>query len=164
MLVAQPIVMALISPLAGRLSDRVAAAGRGLDRAWPSRPPGRSSFPSSGPIPASAAITASLVCLGLGFGLFSSPNTNAVMGAVERRHLGLASASLGTMRLTGQMMSAGTVMMIFALFMGRAPIAPSSFPLFLRSARVAFTFFAALCVAGVFASLARGDRPPGAPD
>jgi len=105
-----------------------------------------------------AFIIASLVCLGLGFGLFSSPNTNAVMGSVEKRHLGIASAALGTMRLTGQMMSAGTAMMIFALVMGRAPIEPSVYPLFLRSARIAFVFFAALCVAGVFASLARGNR------
>ena len=82
------------------------------------------------------------------------------MCSVERRHLGIASAALGTMRLTGQMMSAGTTMMIFALFMGRVPIEPAVYPLFLRSARFAFAFFAALCVAGVFASLARGDRPP----
>ena len=72
--------------------------------------------------------------------------------------LGVASSALGTMRLTGQMMSAGTAMMIFALVMGRVPIAPAVYPLFLRSARIAFLFFAALCVAGVFASLARGDR------
>ena len=80
------------------------------------------------------------------------------MCSVEKRHLGIASAALGTMRLTGQMMSAGTVMMIFALVMGRVPIAPSVYPQFLRSVRIAFLFFAALCAAGVFASLARGDR------
>jgi hypothetical protein len=80
------------------------------------------------------------------------------MCSVEKRHLGIAAAALGTMRLTGQMLSVGTTMMIFALFMGRAPIEPSVYPLFLRSARVAFLFFAALCVAGVFASMARGNR------
>lgn len=162
-MIAQPIVMAVTSPLAGRLSDRVqpriiASTGMALSAA------GLFLFSFLRAGTGFGAITAGLICLGLGFGLFSSPNTNAVMGAVERRHLGLASASLGTMRLTGQMMSAGTVMMIFALFLGRAPIEPSSFPLFLRSARAAFSFFAALCVAGVFASLARGDRPSGAPD
>ncbi len=157
-MIAQPIVMAVTSPLAGRLSDRVqprliASAGMALSAA------GLFLFSFLRAGTGFGAVTAGLVCLGLGFGLFSSPNTNAVMGAVERRHLGLASASLGTMRLTGQMLSAGTVMMIFALIMARAPIEPSSFPLFLRSARAAFAFFAALCAAGVFASLARGDRP-----
>jgi len=57
-------------------------------------------------------------------------------------------------------MSAGIAMMVFALFMGRVPIEPAVYPLFLRSVRFIYAFFAALCVAGVFASLARGDRPP----
>jgi hypothetical protein len=74
------------------------------------------------------------------------------------KHLGVAAAALGTMRLTGQMMSAGMAMMIFALFMGRVPIRPAVYPQFLASVRFAFAFFAALCVAGIFASLARGDR------
>jgi EmrB/QacA subfamily drug resistance transporter len=157
-LVAQPIVMALASPFAGRLSDRteprlIASLGMALSAA------GLVLFSFLGADTSFGFIVGSLVCLGLGFGLFSSPNTNAVMCAVEKRHLGIASASLGTMRLTGQMMSAGTTMMIFSLFMGRVPIEPAVYPLFLRSARFAFAFFAALCAAGVFASLARGDRP-----
>jgi hypothetical protein len=115
-------------------------------------------FSFLGPGTGFAFIVASLACVGLGFGLFSSPNTNAIMSSVERRHLGVASASLGTMRLTGQMMSAGTTMMIFAVFMGRVPITPAVYPQFLGSVRFAFAFFSALCVAGIFASLARGDR------
>ena len=156
-LIAQPVVMAVASPFAGRLSDRVeprvlASAGMALSAA------GLVLFAFLGPDTGFGFIAASLALLGLGFGLFSSPNTNAVMGSVGRRHLGVASAALGTMRLTGQMMSAGTVLMIFALVMGRVPITPPVYPLFLRSARIAFLFFAALCAAGVFASLARGDR------
>jgi EmrB/QacA subfamily drug resistance transporter len=156
-LVAQPLVMAVTSPFAGRLSDRteprlMASLGMALSAA------GLVLFSLLGADTGFTFIVASLVCLGLGFGLFSSPNTNAVMSAVEKRHLGVASAALGTMRLTGQMLSAGITMMIFALVMGRAAIVPSLYPLFLRSARIAFVFFAALCVVGVFASLARGDR------
>ncbi len=155
-LVAQPIIMAVTSPFAGRLSDRteprlIASLGMALSAA------GLLLFSFLGPATSFGFIIGSLICLGLGFGLFSSPNTNAVMCSVEKRHLGIASASLGTMRLTGQMLSAGTAMMIFALVMGRAPIEPAAYPLFLRSVHVAFLFFAALCVAGVFASLARGD-------
>jgi MFS family permease len=157
-LVAQPIVMALASPFAGRLSDRseprvIASLGMALSAA------GLLLFSLLGPDTGFPFIVGSLVLLGLGFGLFSSPNTNAVMCSVEKKHLGVASAALGTMRLTGQMMSAGTAMMIFALFMGRVPITPAVYPQFLRSARFAFAFFSALCVAGVFSSLARGDRP-----
>ena len=159
-LVAQPIVMALASPFAGRLSDRteprlIASVGMALSAA------GLFLFSFIGPGTGFGFIVATLICLGLGFGLFSSPNTNAVMSSVETRHLGIASASLGTMRLTGQMMSAGITMMIFALVMGREPITPALYPLFLRSAHVAFVFFAVLCVAGIFASLARGNTLPG---
>jgi hypothetical protein len=62
------------------------------------------------------------------------------------------------MRLSGQMLSAGITMMIFALVMGRAAIQPSDYPQFLRSVRIAFVFYALLCLAGIFASLARGNR------
>jgi MFS family permease len=157
-LVAQPIVMAVTSPFAGRLSDRsqpriIASLGMAISAA------GLLLFAFLHSGTSLVYIVASLVCLGLGFGLFSSPNVNAIMSSVETRQLGLASASLGTMRLTGQMMSAGLTMMIFALVMGQAAIEPRVYPLFLRSTHAAFVFFAALCFAGVFASLARGDRP-----
>jgi EmrB/QacA subfamily drug resistance transporter len=156
-LVAQPIIMAVTSPFAGRLSDKteprlIASLGMALSAA------GLILFSFLRPDTSYVFIVASLACLGLGFGLFSSPNTNAVMSSVETRHLGIASASLGTMRLTGQMLSAGLTMMIFALVMGQAAIEPRVYPLFLRSSHVAFVFFAALCAAGVFASLARGRR------
>jgi EmrB/QacA subfamily drug resistance transporter len=156
-LVAQPIVMALASPFSGKLSDRseprvIASFGMGLSAA------GLLLFSFLRAGTGFGFIVASLVCLGLGFGLFSSPNTNAIMSSVERRHLGIASAALGTMRLSGQMLSAGITMMIFALVMGQAPIQPSVYPQFLRSVRVAFIFYALLCGAGIFASLARGNR------
>jgi EmrB/QacA subfamily drug resistance transporter len=161
-LVAQPIVMALASPFAGKLSDRseprvIASLGMALSAA------GLLLFSFLRAGTGFEFIVASLVCLGLGFGLFSSPNTNAIMSSVEKRHLGIASAALGTMRLSGQMLSAGITMMIFALVMGQAPIQPSVYSQFLRSVRIAFVFYALLCVAGIFASLSRGNRDRTAP-
>jgi hypothetical protein len=88
-----------------------------------------------------------LVILGIGFGLFSSPNTNAVMSSVRKEVYGIATATLGTMRLTGQMLSMGIVMLIFSLNVGRIQITPEYYPQFLASMRMAFI---------VFASLARG--------
>jgi hypothetical protein len=101
-------------------------------------------------------VVAALMILGSGFGLFSSPNTNAVMSAVDNRYYGVASAVVGTMRLTGQTLSMGTVMLIFALVIGRVQITPPGYPLFLHSVRIAFSLFTLLCAAGVGASLARG--------
>jgi hypothetical protein len=101
-------------------------------------------------------IISSLLLLGFGFGLFSSPNTNAVMSSVEKKFYGVASATLGTMRSTGMMFSMGMVMMIFAIYVGQSQITLSSSSLFLKSMKVAFTIFTGLCVAGIFASLSRG--------
>ncbi|MFQ6067642.1 MAG: MFS transporter, partial [bacterium] len=101
-------------------------------------------------------IVASLILLGFGFALFSSPNTNAVMSSVKKRFYGVASGTLGTMRLTGQMLSMGIVMLIFATYIGRVQITPEHYPLFLRSMKAAFPIFAFLCFGGIFASLARG--------
>ena len=101
-------------------------------------------------------IYAALVILGLGFGFFSSPNTNAVMSSVEKKFYGVASGTLGTMRLVGQMLSLGTVMIMFALYIGKSQITPEYYDAFLVSSRVAFIVFAVLCFGGIFASLARG--------
>jgi hypothetical protein len=104
----------------------------------------------------SAVILAELVLLGFGFALFSSPNTNAVMSSLDKRHLGVGSGILGTMRLLGQNMSMGIVMMVLALFLGGRQVGVGTEREFLRSVHVIFWIFSGLGVVGVFASLARG--------
>jgi EmrB/QacA subfamily drug resistance transporter len=154
-LIAQPVVQALVSPLAGKLSDRseprtVASLGMAitflglvllvfLDETTPMR-----------------VVIGCLAVLGLGFGIFSSPNTNAIMGAVERRFFGVAGAMVGTMRHVGMMVSMGLVMTVLAVLMGSAEIGSQNQALFLESMRISFGLFAVLCFGGIFASLARG--------
>jgi len=103
-----------------------------------------------------AYIIGILILIGIGFALFSSPNSNAIMGAVEKKYLGVASGILSTMRLTGQMFSMGIAMLIFAIYIGSAQITPEYFPAFIAGSKTAFIFFGLLCTAGVFASLSRG--------
>ena len=146
-LVAQPVVMALFSPLAGKASDRiepriVASVGMAISSA------GLFALVFLGPETPLGFITAALLGLGFGFALFSSPNTNAVMCSVERRAYGVAASTLGTMRLTGQMLSLGISVLIIAVFVGNVRIGPANLPLFLKSARTAFAVFGALCVLG----------------
>lgn len=154
-LVSQPVVMAVFSPFAGRLSDRiepriVASIGMALTTAGL----GLLTFlDAQTPL---AFILTSLILLGFGFAFFSSPNSNAVMSAVERRFYGVASGTLGTMRLLGQMLSMGIAMLIFAVYMGKVQITPAYYPLFMSSVTTAFVIFAVLCFGGIFASLARG--------
>jgi len=159
-LVAQPVMQAVFSPAAGRLSDRVesrivASVGMAITAT------GLTTLIFLGPNTPLVHVIGSLVLLGFGFALFSSPNTNAVMSSVERRYYGVASATLGTMRLTGQMLSLGTTMLLFAIFIGRVQITPEVYPQFLAAMRTAFTLFSALCFAGIFASLARGNMRGG---
>jgi len=154
-LVVQPVIMAVFSPLTGRLSDRVeprrlASAGMGLSAA------GLFLFVFLTAATPVAYVVAGLALLGFGFALFSSPNTNAVMSSVDRGSYGVASATLGTMRLTGQMLSMGLAMLIIGLAVGRVKITAEHFGDFVRSLRYAFILFSGLCALGVFASHARG--------
>jgi hypothetical protein len=93
-----------------------------------------------------------------GLGLFSSPNTNAVMSSVEKRYLGVASATIGTMRLAGQMMSMAIATLALHTFLGDNKIGPEYHSQFIFATRIVFAIFTVLCVAGVFASLARGKK------
>jgi EmrB/QacA subfamily drug resistance transporter len=154
-LVAQPVVMTVLSPLAGRLSDRI-DAGRIASVGMALTVAGLVGFCFLGAATGTVFIVAGLAVLGLGFALFSSPNTNAVMSAVTTQHYGVASATLGTMRLVGQMLSMAVVMLIISIFMGPQPITSAHRLALIHCIRTAFATFAALCVFGVFASAVRG--------
>lgn len=154
-LIFQPLVMAAFSPLAGRLSDRieprlVSSAGMAISALGLLF----LAFLEQGS--SVHFIVSILMVLGFGFALFSSPNTNAIMGSVEKRSYGIASGTVGTMRLLGMMVSMGIATVIFALFLGKAQITPSAFPMFMQALRTAFLIFSALCLAGTLASLVRG--------
>jgi EmrB/QacA subfamily drug resistance transporter len=163
LLVVQPLVQTALSPFAGRLSDRVdsrfvASTGMGLTAF------ALALLGSLGESTPRGFVVACLALLGAGLGLFASPNTNAVMASVDRRAYGIASATLATMRLCGQMLSMGLAALGLALFVGHEPVVPERHAGFLAALRALFAGFSALCVAGAFASLARGrtataDRP-----
>lgn len=154
-LMSQPVIQTLFSPFSGKLSDRiepgiVASIGMmmtalGLFLL---------AFVNEGTT--LGFIVASLMLLGLGFALFSSPNTNAVMRSVENRQYGVASGTLGTMRATGMMFSMGITLLIFSIYIGKVQITPPYYSAFLGCMKLAFTFFAVLCLGGIVASFARG--------
>jgi len=154
-LIVQPVIQMICSPLAGSLSDRiepriVASAGMVMTTTGITM---LSFLTNQSPL---AFVILCLAVLGLGFGLFSSPNTNAVMSSVEKSSYGVASGMIGTMRLIGQAFSMGMALLLFALNIGRVQITPELYPLFLKSMRQAFSISAFLCGAGVIASIARG--------
>lgn len=154
-LVAQPVMMALFSPLAGKLSDRVeprtvATTGMAVTTAGLAL---LALTPADAPLGWTVAF---LALLGFGFALFSSPNANAVMSSVERRQYGVASSTLGTMRLLGQMASMAVATLLFALLLGGEPLSAAATPSLVRALHLGLGVFAGLCFLGIFASHARG--------
>jgi len=156
-IVAQAVVQSASSPFAGRLSDNVeprflASAGMALTAA---------ALFLLGTIHETTGVSfivGTLAVAGLGFGLFSSPNTNAVMSAVPAETYGIASNTLATMRLVGQMLSMGIVTLVLNAYLGSAAITPALRDPFLAATRTSFTALGALCVAGLVASMMRSER------
>ena len=153
-LMSWPLTMALISPAAGKLSDRhnpgvLASIGMAITSVALII----LCFLNAGT--SVALIVIVLVIMGAGFSLFSSPNSNAIMSSVEKRQLGNASGMLGTMRNVGQTFSMAIALMLLALYMGQEKINPGNYPQLMNSMKSGFIVFSVLCFAGIFASLAR---------
>ena len=156
-MISQPIAMTLLSPVAGKVSDKknpgvIASIGMGLTAA------GLILLCFIKETTPNYLIVLLLIMMGIGFGLFSSPNSNAIMSSVEKRHLGVASGVVGTMRMVGQMMSMGIAMMLISLYIGKQSINPATYPGLIAAMRTGFLIFSILSVIGIFASLARNKK------
>ncbi|MCC7550706.1 MAG: MFS transporter [Methanobacterium sp.] len=153
----QPVMMTIFSPLAGKLSDiieprKVAAMGMVFNTI------GCALFAFLGAETGIFMIVIGLGLLGLGFALFSSPNTNAIMSIVESRLYGVASTTVTTMRVLGQMSGMGVVLLVLVLIMGSSTINPEDYSDFITSTTLSFVIFSILSFIGVLASLAGGKR------
>jgi len=156
-MIAQPIAMTLLSPAAGKLSDKrnpgvIASIGMGLTAS------GLILLCFVSETTPMSLIVLLMIMMGIGFGLFSSPNSNAIMSSVEKRHLGVASGVVGTMRMVGQMMSMGIAMMLISLYIGKEKISPATYPGLISAMHTGFIIFSILSVFGIFASLARNKK------
>ncbi|MDE8731932.1 MFS transporter [Eubacteriales bacterium DFI.9.88] len=153
-LIAQPALMAILSPYTGRLSDRIspfklASFGMGLCAA------GVLIFAFVGMNTPLWVIIGALVITGIGFAFFSSPNTNAVMACVEAKDYGVASSILATMRSIGHTSSMVIVTVIVSRYMGSQALSDAQPELLIRTMHTAFLIFAGICATGVFISLKR---------
>jgi sugar phosphate permease len=156
-MISQPAAMALLSPLAGKLSDKVnpgiiASIGMGITTC------GLVLLSFINEDTQIAHMVALLVMMGTGFGLFATPNSNAIMSSVEKRYLGTASGTIGTMRSIGQMTSMSIAMMLLAIYVGSEQITPATYGGLINAIRAGFLTLAILSVFGLFASLARNKR------
>jgi EmrB/QacA subfamily drug resistance transporter len=119
LLTAQPMLMAVVAPLSGSLSDRIGTRlpsvvgmgllGLGLVLL--------SSLDLESP---RAAIVAMLAVAGLGIGIFASPNNSALMGAAPRHRQGIAAGVLALARNVGMVIGVGLAGAVFTTVLGRA--------------------------------------------
>ena len=151
-LLVAPLCQVVLAPIAGRLSDKhvpqvLAAIGMGL---------GTISlflFSFLGSETPLEFLMVSMVIYGVGFGLFSPPNTNVIMSSVPPKDTSVASAAVATMRTVGQAMSMGILTLVFAFVMGDVPIVEQYYPLLISSCQITCLVCVVLCIASVFASL-----------
>ncbi|MBO6122958.1 MAG: MFS transporter [Methanobrevibacter sp.] len=150
-LLVAPLCQVVLAPIAGRLSDRfvpqiLAAIGMAL---------GTISlflFSSLDTSTSMGFLIVAMIIYGVGFGLFSPPNTNVIMGSVPAKDTSVASAAVATMRTVGQAMSMGILTLVFAFVMGNVPIVEEYYPLLVSSCQITCLICVVLCVASVFAS------------
>ena len=152
LLIVTPVVMAIIAPNAGKLSDRfhpqkLAALGLSiatmtlvilifLDENMPMY-----------------LIVLAMVLQGVGMGIFSSPNTNAIMSSVPKNETPNASASQSAMRTIGQTMSLGILTLVFAMIMGNLELSSQYSDMIIQSSQTVALICTAICIVAVLASL-----------
>lgn len=101
-------------------------------------------------------LIALLVLMGIGFGVFASPNMNIIMSSVDKRQYGQASAATGTVRQIGQVFSMSIATLVIYSHVGSAKITPEVYPQFISSLHITFLVFFLLCIIGTYASTVSG--------
>lgn len=155
LMVAQPLMQTLFSPLAGRLSDRMeprvlSSIGTGCAAL------GMFALAQLTPQTPLAVVIASLAVVGFGFAFFTPPNTTAIMGSVEPRHYGAVSSVVSMVRVLGQMLSMAVATVTIALYVGRVQIDLVEHAALAQAMHTAFVVSAVLCLIALAFSLFRG--------
>lgn len=151
---AVPLVMSVVSPVSGWLSDRtnsyiLSSIGVGIASI--------AIFslgflsPSSGFID----VALRLALLGLGMGLFQAPNNSIIMGSLPKEQLGIAAGTLGTMRNMGMVIG---VAVSGAVFSNRYVYYGNAEGSFLPAFRDTYIVSAIICGIAVLISLVRSKR------
>jgi MFS family permease len=151
-LVTGSFMQTVFSPVAGRVADRfrapiIASAGMAVCVV------GLTALAFLGETTPWWYVVVFVGLLGTGFAFFATPMTHTVMGSLPPRYVGVAGATLATMRVTGQSVSQGIATLVLALVVGRHVIEVIDYPNLLISVRITFAIFAVLSLFGVAASL-----------
>jgi MFS family permease len=142
-LTAQPIVMAIVAPLSGSLSDRIgtrAPATLGMLVLTV----GLLYLAMLVQHGALTSIAMALALIGLGVGVFVSPNNSALMGAAPRHRQGIAAGVLATARNVGMVLGVGFAGAVFTTVVARAATPAAGLPAGVRASLLVAAVLAAL--------------------
>ena len=151
-LIITPIIMAVMAPNSGKLSDKIhpqklAALGIGIAAVALFI---LTFLTAATPL---YIVVIAMILQGVGMGLFSSPNMNAIMSSVPPKEAPTASASQATMRTIGQTMSLGLLTLIFAWIMGNLQLSTQYASMIVQSSQIICAICTVACILAVFASL-----------
>ncbi len=154
LLIVSPVIMAGLSPVMGRLSDKhsphvMSAIGMTICAAALFM---FAFLPEEGSL---AYTIAALSVSGLGSSVFSSPNTNAVMAAAKKEDYSVASSILATMRSIGHTTGMTVVTVIVAMYMGNSSLTEAEPQILMTTMHTCFFIFGGLCIIGIFMALRR---------
>ncbi len=155
-LLMQPLMQVVASPIAGRLAERFAVAKLATVGMLASSAGLLLAALTIGPNIPLWLIVLELMLIGAGFGIFITPNSTAIMGSVEKRQFGVASGMIGAMRTLGMATSFTAIALIFSLFMGKDAITNATLPVFILSMKTGLAVFAVFSCLGVIMSFGRG--------
>ena len=152
MLIITPIIMAFMAPNAGKLSDRIhpqklAALGMSIATVTLLI---LIFLDANTPI---YLIVIAMILQGIGMGLFTSPNTNAIMSSVPPNETPNASAAQSAMRTIGQTLSLGLLTLVFAWMMGSLKLSSEYADLIVQSSQLVCLICTIICIIAIFASL-----------
>ncbi len=99
-----------------------------------------------------------LILSGIGGSLFASPNAQLIMSSVNKKHYGIASATITTMRGFGGTIGMSIVIVILPIFLGYANITPFTYQTFLNGSKVIILTMAILYTIGIFISFKNYDK------
>ena len=153
-MISQPVVQIVLSPIAGRLSDkRPPAAIASIGMACCAGALFMFAF-LDGQTPL-AYILAALLLTGFGVGLFSSPNANVVLGSVSKKDYSVATSVQSTARTVGQVFGMAVLTIIINAVIGNVQIDHVAPAAIIRDAHISFLVFAGVCIIGILISLRR---------
>ena len=149
MMLIQPVIMALLAPTAGKLSDKyppakIAAFGMAVTAL------GILGLVAAVRLQSLWLVVPVVIVIGVGCAFFAAPNNNAIMGSVAKRHYSLATAMIGTVRLVGQVVSVAIVTMVLSLDWDSL----TEMEELVYNIELSFIVFTVLCAIGVFPSWA----------